>query len=275
MMNNIQLVHSFSTKYNNDTRFFINVLCFTLSCIYAKRSGFKINLHTDNKGYEYLKYAPYDNIYTDLEDIEFKEKSLFAAPKFIVMEKYPLGTIHIDGDVFLKKESLKEILNFTNYDCIIQSVEEPPIYGYGWDFNATLLSCCNYPSWANRECNAMFNNGVLGFNNQELKNEYIDTYWHMYNQYASKVKNKSGVPDLVIEQQFLYDLCKYKEYKVKYVIDGNNPSKSANTIGYQHLLGSAKLKEYNKVLETIKKLDLEVYNNLKSAFSNTIKFCFV
>jgi hypothetical protein len=39
------------------------------------------------------------------------------------MKDEPLGTIHIDGDVFLKNPELKNILEFSNYDCIVQNIE--------------------------------------------------------------------------------------------------------------------------------------------------------
>jgi hypothetical protein len=164
-----------------------------LSSIYAKKSGFSINLHTDSKGYEYLKMCPYDNIYVDLDDIDLPAKKLYAAVKFKVMEKYPVGVIHIDGDVLLKNSNLIELLKFNEYDCIVQSVEAPPIYGWGWDQTASVWDNCEYPEWANRKCKIMYNCGVVGFNNKELKDEYFNTYWNMYKQYLEKGIDKDSI----------------------------------------------------------------------------------
>jgi hypothetical protein len=122
-------VSSFYTKYLDDVGFFLQCVCFALSSIYAKRSGFSINLHTDKRGYEYLKMCPYDNIFVDLDNVDLPSSRLYAAVKFKVMEKYPLGAIHIDGDVLLKNSNLLEHLLFDDYDVIVQSVEAPPIYG--------------------------------------------------------------------------------------------------------------------------------------------------
>ena len=266
MKNNMQLVHSFYTRHLDEKSFFIHCLCFVLSCIYAKKSGFLINLHTDKRGYEYLNMCPYDNIFVDLDDIDLPAPKLFAAVKFKVMEKYPLGVIHIDGDVFLKKQELQDLIKFNEYDVIVQSIEAPPLYGGGWKESASTLDRCEYPDWANRECNIMFNCGVVGINNLELKKLYFDTYWDMYGQYCKNGIIKPSVPDLVIEQQFLYDICKNKKYKFKCLIDGNHPSKSANKIGYQHLLGSAKNKEYLQIIKKIKELDLNIYQKLKMKF---------
>ena len=267
----MQLVSTFYTKYLDDIGFFSQCICFALSSIYAKRSGFNINLHTDKKGYEYLKMCPYDNIYVDLDDIDLPAKRLYAAVKFKVMENYPLGTIHIDGDVLLKNSNLINLLNFDDYDCIVQSVEAPPIYGYGWAYSASVWDNCEYPEWANRECKIMYNCGVIGFNNRTLKNEYFTTYWNMYEQFLEKGIEKSSVPDLIIEQQFLYDLCKSKDYKTKCLIDGNHPSKSANEIGYQHLIGSSKTKEYKEILKVIKTLDTNIYDKIKEKFYGSFR----
>ena len=263
---NMQLVHSFYTKHLDDKSFLIHCICFALSCIYAKRTGFSINLHTDKRGYEYLNMCPYDNIFVDLEEVDLPAKKLFAAVKFKVMEKYPLGTIHIDGDVILKNKVLLDLMKFNDYDVIVQSVEKPPLYGFGWKESASTLDKCKYPDWANRDCNIMYNCGVIGINNPELKKLYFDTYWDMYDQYCENGIIKPSVPDLVIEQQFLYDICESKKYKVKCLIDGDHPSKSANPIGYQHLIGEAKIKEYFEIIKKIKELDKYIYIKLKSKF---------
>lgn len=271
--NDVHLVHTFYTKHLDKTGFFLQCICFVLSCLYAKKSGFKINLHTDKQGFEYLNICPYDNIYIDLEDVDLPASKLYAAAKFIVMNNYPIGVIHIDGDVLLKNSNLINLLEFSNYDCIVQSIEAPPIYGAGWDQSASVWDNCEYPQWANRKCSIMYNCGVIGFNNEELKNEYFSTYWDMYNQYLKKGIDKASVPDLVIEQQFLYDLCKNKNYSVKCLIDGSCPSKSANKIGYQHLIGNAKRKEYKQIIKTIKNLDNNIYNKLKKKFYGSFKSC--
>jgi hypothetical protein len=93
----------------------------------------------------------------------------------------------------------------------------------------------------------------------------------MYNQFLEKGIEKASVPDLISEQQFLYDLCNNRHYKVKCLIDGNNPSKSANKIGYQHLIGEAKRKEYKQVLNMIHTLDKTVYEELKKVFYDKFK----
>lgn len=267
----MQLVHSFYTKYMNNANLFLQSACFAVSCLYAKKSGFKINLHTDSRGFKILEKLPYDNIIIDLDDVILDAPGVYAAVKFKVMEKYPLGTIHIDGDVFLKRNSIKEILEFNDYDIIVQSLETPPLYGKHWKESAQLFANCDYPKWANRECAAMFNCGVIGINNEKLRKKYYKTYWNMYKQLKEKCNFSNGVPDIIIEQQFLLDLCKKYKYKIKYIIDGNNPSKSANKIGYQHLIGETKAIEYKNILKCMYDLDKNQYINFKNIFYDSFK----
>jgi hypothetical protein len=247
-------------------------LCyFVLSCIYAKNSGFDIVVHCDDRAEDILKLAPYDDIIIDLENIKPPANStIYAWGKFVAMQNEDLGNIHIDGDVFLKSPKLIKLLNFDEYDCIVQCLENRRIYGGNqnviWRDNASLFNNCRYPDWAKRECNAMYNCGIIGINNAELKKEYFDTYNDMVKQYKTTGLNIPGtVPDIIIEQQFLKDLCEYKGYKVKNLlpVDNHNSLHSyAASIGYQHLIGDSKHKNLDKCLEVIKAFDSKIYTSL-------------
>lgn len=273
-MSNNLLLHSFYSGVNDDKSLFINTITYTLSCLYAKKSGFSINLHTDEKGAKLLDHCPYDKIIVDLKKEDFPLADiLYAAPKFKAIENYPLGTIHIDGDVFLKKKGLQEILDFSDYDCIVQYTEAADKGLLKcWSYAQSALKNLTFPKWASREAERMYNNGVLGLNNATLKEEYIKTYWDMYNQFKTK-GIKQGVPDVIIEQQFLLNLCEKKGYTHKEVLTWGHANKMANQIGYQHLIGHSKYHEYMKILEKIYQLDQNVYFALKKKFNHIIKFC--
>jgi hypothetical protein len=247
-------------------------LCyFVLSCIYAKNSGFDIKVHCDKRAELILQIAPYDEIITDLEEITPPANSrIYAWSKFESMKNEPLGTIHIDGDVFLKSPKLQKLLNFDNYDCIVQCLENKRIFGGDqnniWRDNSSLFVNCKYPYWAKRECDYMFNCGVIGINNAQLKNEYFNTYADMVKQYNETNINIPGTcPDIIIEQQFLKDLTDAKGYNVKCLlpVDNHNMLHSyASSIGYQHLIGDAKRRNLNKCLEVIKYYDKQIYCDL-------------
>ena len=72
-------------------------------------------------------------------------------------------------------------------------------------------------------------------------------------------------PDIVVEQQFVYQLS--REYKVKTLLDSAFTSKEfcaeANRIGYQHLICN-KYQETEKAMEILRILSPEIYESTKS-----------
>lgn len=260
----MNIVHSFASSACSDKTFLMHMAYFVLSCLYAKESGFNIKLHADNRTAEFLSVCPYDNIIADLEGIDWPAPRLYAWSKFVSMKDEPLGTIHIDGDVFLKDPVLLEKMKFDEYDCIVQNIELPASpWGFGWKEASKSFENCEYPEWANRKCNAMYNCGIIGFNNQTLKDKYFETYWDMVDQYRKYGTELCNVPDLIIEQQFLKDLT--KDYKVKELLDFDDLTGSADNIGYQHVIG-VKGKELSKVLSLIKKHNLNIYNKIINCY---------
>lgn len=260
----MKLVHSFSTKRCNSNNLKVHVYYFTLSCIYAKNLGFEIVLHTDKKGACLFKYAPYDKVIIDLEDCVLPKEKIFAWTKFKAMESEDAGSIHIDGDVFLKGKPIKDLLTFDDCDIIVQ---QPEIIGYedwyGWDDSTIAFAKCEYPSFLPRECTVMYNCGVVGFKDKSIRDEYTKYYNNLINQYNKKAIIIDSVPDLVAEQQLLYYYAKFKNLKVKSILDYKKLKQSANEIGYQHLLGVSKYHNFDKCKETLKKINLEIFNKLE------------
>jgi hypothetical protein len=124
----MNIIHSFYSKNCDDFKLFTSICYFTLSTIYIKNNGGNIKLYTDSKFKEFI-HAPYSAILLDLEDLKINPL-IWAWPKFIVLEKESLGTIHIDGDVFIKTPKCLDNLTFDESDCLVQGVEYSPDYGY-------------------------------------------------------------------------------------------------------------------------------------------------
>lgn len=263
----MRLVHSFSTKYCDDYKLKVNVYYFTLSAIYAKNSGFDIVLHTDNKGAEALKHAPYDEIIIDLENIDIHRKEVFAWAKFKAMENELVDSIHIDGDVFLKKKSIKEHLNYGDYDIIVQHVEsryeqcEP-----FWDKAIAALAKCEYPSFMPRYCTNMCNCGIIGFKDKELYKEYSNYYFNLINEYDIFGIDTKGVPDLIAEQQLLYCFAKHKGLKIKELIKEESLQKMADELGYQHLLSKSKYNDFEICKRVLNKYRPDLYQILENIY---------
>lgn len=118
----MNIIQSFSSKKCDDEFLFMQICYFTLSCLYADESGIDLTLHTDSRFAEFI-HAPYKNIKITMDDVSDIHKLIWAYPKFIALDMEPVGTIHIDGDVFLKDKSIIKYLDFSDYDCIVQSLE--------------------------------------------------------------------------------------------------------------------------------------------------------
>lgn len=268
-MNN-KLIHSFYSEKCNEFNMFMYSCYFTLSCLYVVHSGGNISIHTDSKFAELIDSCPYKNIYVDLDNCYEAPRKFFAYAKLKALEKEPLGTIHIDGDVFLKDKSTIDLLNFSEYDCIVQHLElrSHPLDIRVWDHSTLCFNNTEYPYYMNRACNKMYNCGVLAFNNEELFKEWHDNYFRMLNEFICRPDNISdyAIPDIIIEQQSLTDLCDYKNYKVKTLLHGDTHldiSLYADKIYYQHIVGD-KMEYLVMCLQDIKKLSKSHYEEIKS-----------
>lgn len=267
----MKFIHSFYLgDCKDDMKIYINQICFVLSCLCIKKLGYDIDLHCDDNMYNYLKIAPYNNIYCDLNDLK-QPKRIYAKSKFDVMSKEDLGNIHIDGDVFLLKNDIKNYLNFDEYDLIVQCKEtRKNMGGYLWDESSYAFKNCEYPIWADRKCEFMYNCGVVGINNENLKSEYFETYYTMLQRYINNGIDLGSVPDIIIEQQFLYDLCNTRGYKVKVLLDEDDLDESARKLGYSHLMGPSKYNMREDILKMIYKLDKNIYLKIKEFWNGRI-----
>lgn len=269
-MNKPNIIHSFCSLKCSDENLFIQSCYFILSCLYIKHIGGNISIHTDDKFANLIEDCPYDNIYLDMNNCYDAPKVFFAYPKLLSLAKEPLGTIHIDGDVFLKKKELLKTIDFKDYDCIVQHLESREFitWAHVWDKSSKHFDNIEYPYYMKRFFNKMYNCGVLGFNNEDLFNEWYDNYFRMLDSYISHSNdlNIGGVPDIVIEQQSLTELCEYKKYKVKTILPyGDNISTAifANEIGYQHSAGVTKSEDIIMCLQDIKIISPKQYDIIK------------
>lgn len=267
----MKLIHSFKT-IKQDKKFYNLIWCTVLSCIYAKESGFTIKLYTDSIAYEYLKFAPYDEIEVCLDELP-NVPSIYANAKMEALKREPIGSIHIDCDVFLKHPNLVKELD-TDKDLIIQSIENygdevKPGFklGYLWDKAIKNVKSLFVPAYTSTDCEAMYNCGILGFNNQELKDLFISEYEKGFDIIKNNIDkiDPKGVCDLILEQQHLYDICKTYNYSVEFLLNNKTMQEDAVIKGYQHLLGGTKHIYENtiKVKKLVYNKNFEVYNNLE------------
>lgn len=125
-MEKYHFVHSLWTApmQSDKRKLEVTALVYALSVAYLKKLGCSVNLHTDSLGKKLLEGIGYDNIYLTVEEIPKNiSPKIFAYPKSIALDKEPVGTIHIDGDVFIKTEECLDRIFNHNCECVVQSCE--------------------------------------------------------------------------------------------------------------------------------------------------------
>ena len=261
-----------------------NIWYYSTSVAYLKKLGQYIELHTDDFGKTCLDHISYDNIYTDLNTVPKNIKPfMWAYGKFWGCKDIKEDYIHIDGDVFIKSQKTLDAIGYDN-QVVVQGheyVTNPKYKGALYSDISITLKNMEYPYWSNRTCQHAYNVGLLQISNKDIRKKYFDTYFK-YAEYCctdpiiSKACSDSHghlAPDLVFEQQWLYELTSYYKVPVKELLTSEYTGsthlfslsfcKSAENIGYQHIIGDSKYKDniIYKCKCTLKQLDPTLFEN--------------
>lgn len=255
-----------------------NIWYYTLSFTYLKRLGQRVELHTDDFGKMCLDHIPYDNIHLTLNTIPKDIKPyMWAYGKFWALKDCDLKTCHIDADVFIKSVDCINAITNESYDLLVQC-QEIDLNSDKWPVplyrgTADTLSHLNYPVWSQQAISSAYNTGILRFNNQKHKDDFINEYFRCALECSTSDKlvysilknNGCGTPataDLILEQQFMYDSAVAHNIKVKNLIKWENATELANNIGYQHVLGAQKYNENNvrMCVKLVYNLDQALYH---------------
>lgn len=273
--NDCRFVHSYWTIPALNKRWCVNGIIqtitnmwyFATSVAYLKKFGQKIVLHTDNLGKEILNHIPYDEIFTTLNDIpEWMHPMVWACGKMYALEKEPIGSVHIDGDVFLKKMiSINTTKNFMG-DFLVQNLESKLKKAPAYVSAMRTLQHLDFPKGTTKKLDCAYNTGVLCFKNQNFKDEFLSTYFEMAERVSKDSKcieslneDRYIAPDIVMEQQFIYELSKDK-YKVRTLLHEGFAESFPSEIGYQHVIGSKKYTQLHHCKRVLKELDENLYN---------------
>lgn len=175
---------------------------YSVECVH--KFGHTIELYTDALGAEILKPIPYDKVHIVDNDIT-KNYHFAASIKFKALQNMPLDQILIDGDIFLEKSIVYNIIEKLSDDVIV-SLYEPKGRIFKPETIAELIDSCvlvqqpGYELPKAEDIKGWYNTSLLKFNNDNIKQEYI-------HQYISHVKlsdsqDFSNViwPDIVFEQ---------------------------------------------------------------------------
>ena len=154
--------------------------------------------------------------------------------------------------MFLKKPCINTFFE-GNYDVVLQHIEdENQIKCDGYVNAYKILNNYGIFNGFPLHHTTPSNVGVIGFNNQKLKDEYLNLYQKCVDFYKVTIndykENKLFIPDLYFEQININWLISEKKYNTLYLLPqlcyGDfNLHKIAKEIGYQHLIGSWKYSE--------------------------------
>ena len=279
----MKYIHTFWSKplvekkfadYNTSLIITLTTYTYSVECVH--KLGEIIELYTDEFGAELLSFIPYDKVHIinglDNENIHFA-----AQIKFHALKNCELGDILIDGDLFLRKPEANNIIKlyvnqghdivysfFEPSECTLNTEEKvnlntnsiKKIKENNIVFEEPFYWPCKYEDFAWMNCS------LMSFNNQELKDKYIEQYFK-HKELLNDIDWGEIWPDVVIEQRFLTLLC--EKYNTKPILENFyfNPKTESNAIllGFTHL-GSIKYAWHNTLVSIIKKENPLLLNNI-------------
>lgn len=256
------------------------IWCSASSVAYLKRLRQPIILYGDDFAQQILSFLPYNEVY-DLNMYEDTPIGMWAASKFAALKQMNLQDIHIDSDVFLKTQKLIERIQYgiKNSDLIIQSIEgfeRTTNHCYQTCFQAAQLFDMDFINGANGEIDAAYNCGLVGFNNCELKQKYLENYYHCKQQITDDKQAQQWIYDnncwfdLLAEQKNLYDIA-HENYKVFNLLGSYKQAYiNAKHLGYQHVLGNEKWKKLYDIKLQLKMLSPSIYRQTEKAVETAL-----
>jgi hypothetical protein len=272
----ISFAHSFWTGpllknkfYDLNSALEINLIEYALSVEYVHRNGYKIVLYTDVIGAELFSPIPYDEIVI-LENTITDNYHFAASFKFVALEHMPLEQVLIDGDIFLYKSQVYGIIETDSGDVIV-SMFEPKQYIEAdkerCSKTFTLIKPFKFakpyetPEWEN--FNGWYNTSLMKFNNEELKEKYIEQYKYHIN-IINNTDFQNTWPDVVLEQLHLTYLCQNDKYSIHTLLEDFPSGKyirDAMIVGFAHL-GCEKQSMQQENIQALQEFNPNLYENL-------------
>lgn len=281
-MGHMKLVHSLNTRpLSIDcygvaplTRLAGNIWYYSLSVACAKASGARIVLHADSLGAALLGHLPYDEIHLTLDAMpRGLHPRFWAAGKMWALEAEPLGSVHIDGDVLIKRPGLLADIEDSEWDFIAQHYESSEWY----EKECVLFDrhpgvCLSRGIDPHRH--GAYNTGVIGFRDAALKARYINSY----KEIALELSRLEGplldtspglTPDVIVEQRHAHQLCQSAGSRVKLLLpEESRHGQQAAAIGYQHVLTCAKFAHLDKCRAALRRLSPSIHEKTERLCRN-------
>jgi hypothetical protein len=248
-------------------------LCTAVSVLIAKKRGAKIDLYTDNAGAERFCFLSYDNIYI-VPDMDKVNPCFWAAGKIFAYLCAPIGTVHIDMDVYLNSDKLLQLLENKGkqYDLIVQNED------YKYNGIAAYKEFCrllpkgvkDLPEFDLSGSINAYCCGTVAFGSEKLRDAYCKGYFKIQEALEKsplwKIRDRHVSFDLMAEQAWLYACAKNdRVFKILPDSQKNHSVSGSAELGYSHLAFTSKYEP--EVIRTneciLKRIAPEILEKLK------------
>lgn len=269
----------YKNKFNDFETSLNNILWdYSVSLLFVKQFGYKIKLFTDKRGKELLSFLPYDEIIV-LDNV-VTSTHFAAAFKFYAMQQCDLNDVIIDGDIILDTQKVYDIVENSKADLLCSFVEPNsfilkdfcpnPYYETNNAYYEDLIKRINvsgvrytFPELSKLKWP---NTSLIKFNNQKMKDEWVDQY--LYHLNLLKDKNFEHTwPDIIVEQYFLEKIIEQGNYSFDTIIKNYpNLTNEERYLGFTHL-GSSKPICLQLMKDVLMREDILLYNKVIKKFN--------
>lgn len=258
-----------------------DILCYSISFYFLKKTGKEVILYTDVDSYQYLKHLDYDRVvYVPNEYVP--KNGVSDSILVFAMEQEDINTCFVKGNFFMGNDYLLRFIEMDfKTDIFINGLEKPK-RNHFWDdlanVNDNVLTFLSPELLSDCENDAEYS--FLSFNNEALKKEIIS-------EFKTKVKkyNKSKFKEW-------WKLCKFVNPNVKllgntiakeiidkrvYIINGikcnwNEKKQVEEKLDFFKSKEISSLR-YDKTAKNtlenlLKNLNVELFEKTKRAYSN-------
>lgn len=262
-----------------------DILCYSLSFTFLKKMGKKVKLYATTNGAKYLNHLKYDEVVIIPDDFDC-DSGLRCLPTIYAFKNEPLSSVFVHGDCFLKEPIILNFLEYIKKDVMvlqehhISSEEAWKFFVSPSDITPLHLS----PNLLHGKNS--FDLGILKFNNQKLKDDFIEEVLKNISLYKESLAyqfwdiSRSFLPDRGIFSFILRELVDQGKYtyeemggvKLNYYKYERNKEK-LKFMGILHLTQSSKFNEtvLSKVCNLFIKTDKEAYNKANMQIEKILK----
>lgn len=240
-----------------------------LSILYSHLWYKDIELYVDKTAYQFLHMLPCRVTVIDVE----RDKELWMKSKIHAIARQKKPFVHLDTDVFITKK-----IPFEFGPCILERKEGGYHYHYKKQVEFFSRYAKHLDHW-NTDLGYSFSCGIIGFNDMELRNDFIRAYFELEDIYTANreqyqpYKQIGYEPCIVIEQYNLACLLKSEGIRPDLLIRGKNlkeQSEHARSMGYNHLYGVSKYRRHivNEIEHQLYKIFPYWYAQIKIAMES-------